>query len=112
MEQGMTQQMNQMGEHAVTSSQQESLKLCVCGGPTWVSESGPRCLRCEAVSRQQAGTRAVLHSLAEKAATAAGHNARVAPELLYAHILWTLEDAQEKGVLTVQQVGQASGHGE
>lgn len=52
----------------------------------------------------------ILHGLAKKAAEDAGKNARVAPELLIDHILWTLEAAEEAGVLSIHKVGDASDH--
>ena len=52
----------------------------------------------------------ILKAIAQKAAEDAGANARVAPQLLFAHILWTLEAAAEAGVLEVHQVGKVSDH--
>lgn len=42
-----------------------------------------------------------LHAVAKKAAEDAGRNAKAAPNLLFAPILWALQDALKAGVLTV-----------
>lgn len=54
--------------------------------------------------------RASLHELAKKAAEDAWRNAGVAPQLLFAPILWALEAAHDAGVLEVQTVGNEADH--
>lgn len=54
--------------------------------------------------------RAILHELAKKAAEDAWRNAGVAPQLLFAPILWALEAAHDAGVLEVQTVGNEADH--